>query len=108
MYQQRDSAHDQHMHHIVTPVFVDRPRWSDCTAGQMDGESGCWTTRGKIGLPLARVMGVGNEQQDDVSRVSGCYIGCIVVNDVIWRRLCVGMIREKVIGLFCDGQKCDE
>ena len=25
-----------HMHHIVTPGFVDRPCRSDCTAGQMD------------------------------------------------------------------------
>ena len=25
---------------IVAPGFVDRPRWSDCTAGQMDGEAG--------------------------------------------------------------------
>ena len=30
----------RHMHHIVTPGFVDRPRRSDCTAGQMDGEVG--------------------------------------------------------------------
>ena len=52
------------MHHIVAPGFVDRPRRSDCTAGQMDGEAGWWTTRGNIGLPpLARVMGVGRQQQ---------------------------------------------
>ena len=50
----------QHTHHIVTPGFVDRPRQSDCTAGQMEGEAGWWTTSGNIGLPpLARVMGVG-------------------------------------------------
>ena len=54
------------MHHIVTPGFVNRPRWSDCTAGQMDGEAGWWTTSGNIGLPpLARVMGVGRQQQED-------------------------------------------
>ena len=29
-----------HTHHIVTPVFVDRPCQSDCTAGQMDREAG--------------------------------------------------------------------
>ena len=30
----------------------------------MDGEAGWWTTSGKIGLPpLARVMGVGRQQQ---------------------------------------------
>ena len=53
-----------HMHHIVTPGFVDKPRRSDCTAGQMDGEAGWWTTSGNIGLPpLARVMGVGRQQQ---------------------------------------------
>ena len=27
-------------HHIVTHGFVDRPHWSDCTAGQLDGEAG--------------------------------------------------------------------
>ena len=26
-----------HTHHIVTPGFVDRPRWSDGAAGQMEG-----------------------------------------------------------------------
>ena len=52
-----------HTHHIVTPGFVDRPRRSDCTAGQMDGEAGWWTTSGNTGLPpLARVMGVGRQQ----------------------------------------------
>ena len=33
------------------PGFVDRPRRSDCIAGQMDGEAGWWTTNGNIGLP---------------------------------------------------------
>ena len=28
------------MHHIVATGFVARPRRSDCTAGQMDGEAG--------------------------------------------------------------------
>ena len=43
---------------------VDRPHRSDCTAGQMDGEAGWWTTSGKIGIhPLARAMGVGRQQQ---------------------------------------------
>ena len=52
-----------HTHHIVAPGFVDRPRRSECTAGQMDGEAGWWTTSGNIGLPpLARVMGVGRQQ----------------------------------------------
>ena len=54
-----------HTHHIVTPGFVDRPRRSDCTAGQMDGKAGWWITSGNIGLPpLARVMGVGRQQHD--------------------------------------------
>ena len=44
-------------HHIVTLVLVDRPRWSDVTVGQMDGEAGWWTSSGKIGLrPLTGVM----------------------------------------------------
>ena len=52
-----------HTHHIVAPGFVDRPRRSDYTAGQRDGEAGWWTTSGNIGLPpLARVMGVGRQQ----------------------------------------------
>ena len=46
---------------------------SDCTAGQMDGEAGWWTTCGNIGLPpLARVMGVGRQQQEEM--VGGHYI----------------------------------
>ena len=40
-----------HTHHIVTLEFVGRPRGSDCTAGQMDGEAGWWTTSGNIGSP---------------------------------------------------------
>ena len=45
---------------------MDGPCRSDCTAGQIDdGEAGRWTTRWNIGLPpLARVMGVGRQQQD--------------------------------------------
>ena len=47
-----------------TPGLVDRPRRSDFTASHMDGEAGWWTTSGNIGLPpLARVMGVGRQQQ---------------------------------------------
>ena len=47
-----------YVHYIVTLRFV-----SDCTAGQMDGETGWWTTSRKIGLPpLTRVMGVGRQQ----------------------------------------------
>ena len=54
-----------HTHHIITPRFMDRPHRGDCTAGQMDGDAGWWTTSGNIGLPpsLARVMGVGRQQQ---------------------------------------------
>ena len=48
---------------------MDRPRRSDCTAGQMDGEAGWWTTSGNIGLPpLARAMGVGRQQQIQFAR----------------------------------------
>ena len=42
-----------HTHHIVTHGFVDRPRRSECTAGQMDGEDVWWTTRMKIGQLVA-------------------------------------------------------
>ena len=62
-----------HTHHIVTPGFVDRPRQSDCTAGQMDGEAGWWTTSGNIGLPpLARVMGVGRQYNRDGDSLEPC------------------------------------
>ena len=68
------------MHHIVTPGFVDRPRRSDCTAGQMDGEAGWWTTSGNIGLPpLARVMRVGRQQQKE--RAMDVIKGYVEVND---------------------------
>ena len=33
------TAPSPHMHHIVTPGFVDRPRWGGVTAGQMDREA---------------------------------------------------------------------
>ena len=58
-----------HIRTTLSPAgFVDRPRRSDCTAGQMDGEAGWWTTSGNIGLPpLARVMGVGRQQQQEIS-----------------------------------------
>ena len=44
---------------------MDRPRRSDCTAGQMEREAGWWTTSGNIRLPpLARVMGVDRQQHN--------------------------------------------
>ena len=41
----------QHTPHIVAHGLVDRPRRCDCTAGQMDGEAGWWTTSERIELP---------------------------------------------------------
>ena len=43
----------------------------------MDGEAGWWTTCGNIGLPpLARVMGVGRQQQQQHGSVTTfCYLG---------------------------------
>ena len=41
-----------HTHHVVIAGgFVDRPLRREDTAGQMDGEAGCWTTNGKIRIP---------------------------------------------------------
>ena len=44
----QDTHHFFNCSHIRTtlspPGFVDRHRRSDCTAGQMDGETGWWTT----------------------------------------------------------------
>ena len=31
-----------HTHHVVTLAFMDIPRWSDGTAGHMDGEAARW------------------------------------------------------------------
>ena len=46
----------------------------------MDGEAGWWTTCGNIGLPpLARVMGVGRQQQKE--RTMGVIKGYVEVND---------------------------
>ena len=49
----------------------------------MDGEAGWWTTSGNIGLPpLARVMGVGRQQQGEVSDTfaiaNGVKQGCVL------------------------------
>ena len=58
------STHTTHIISSTAPTlspldFWTDPRRSDCTAGQMDGEAGWWTTSGNIGIPpLARVMGV--------------------------------------------------
>ena len=67
------NIHTNDTHHIfncthtrttLSPMDLWTDR-SDCTAGQMDGEAGWWTTSGNIGLPppLSRVMGVGRQQQ---------------------------------------------
>ena len=58
-----------HTHHIVTHVFADKPRRTDCICVQMDGEAGWWTTSGTVGFPLlVRVMGVGRQQQQSESK----------------------------------------
>ena len=54
-----------HTHNIVAPGFVGRPRRSDCTAGQMDGEDGWWTT--------SKGHGVGRQQQDLLDTIQGMY-----------------------------------
>ena len=43
-----------------------------------------------------------------MSCVCRCYRGGIVLMDVIWRRLCVGMILGRVIYLYRVRQGCDE
>ena len=60
---------------------MNRPRWIDGTAGQLDGEVGLWTSSGKIGLPpLTRVKGVGSHQQKE--RTMDVIIkGFVEVND---------------------------
>ena len=66
------STHTTHIISSTAPTYAPHCHpWicgqtpPNCTAGQMDGEAGWWTTRGNIGLPpLARVMGVGRQQLD--------------------------------------------
>ena len=68
------NIHTHDTHHLFNCTHI-RTTWSPLDlwtdpagvtallAGQMDGEAGCWTTSGNIGLPpLARVMGVGSQQ----------------------------------------------
>ena len=55
-----DRQQQPHCH----PWICGQTSRGDSTPGQMDGEACWWTTSGKIGLPpLARVMGMGNQQQ---------------------------------------------
>ena len=56
------------MHLIGTPGFVDRPRRSDCTAGQIDEKlaGGLQAGTSDSPPPLARVMGVGRQQQENI------------------------------------------
>ena len=48
------NTHIHDTHHLFnctpirTPGFVDRPSRSECTAGQMDGEAGWWSTSRKM------------------------------------------------------------
>ena len=57
---------------------------SDCTAGQMDGEAGWWTTSGKIRLlPLERVMVVGRQQEQPVILITESDIGLKLINQSI-------------------------
>ena len=89
------SVTSTHMTHIISstaptylphcPGFVDRPRRSNCIAGQMDGEAGWWTTSGNVGqTPLARVMGVGRQQQryNHFNSIR-CYIHTFVISEVL-------------------------
>ena len=66
---------------------MDRPHRSDGTAGQMDREDGWCATNGNIAFPpLARVMGVGIQQQH-VEMCGGCVWMCVDVCGCVW--MCV-------------------
>ena len=52
-----------HMYHTVTLGFLDRPRWSDGAAGQIERYAGWWTKSGMIRLTTqTRVKGVGKHK----------------------------------------------
>ena len=67
---------------------MDRPRRIDCTAGQMDGEACWWTTSGNIRIPpLAKVVGVGRQQQQHVAfAVAVAMAGMLAVVVEVGRR----------------------
>ena len=70
-----------HIRTTLSPLDL----WSDCTAGKMDGEAGWWTTSGNIGLPpLARVMGVGRQQQRQCWCGGWVRCGCDVCRACVW------------------------
>ena len=57
-------THTTHIISSTAPTYA--PHCHPWICGQMDGEAGWWTTSGKIEFyhpPLARVMGVGRQQQ---------------------------------------------
>ena len=72
-------THTTHIISSTAPILSPLDLWTallECTACQMAGEAGWWTTSGNIGLPpLARVMGVGRQQQQLIEVLSIlCYI----------------------------------
>ena len=78
---------------------MDRPRRSDCTAGQMDGEAGWWTTSGNIGLPpLARAMGVGRQQQHNRKDLETIICNFYGEEDVSEAKTLIHQYYEIVIG----------
>ena len=72
----------------------------------MDGEAGWWTTSGKIGLPpLARVMGVGRQQQHEDSNIT-CDEDSNTTCDVYSNTTC-----DEDLNTICDedlNTTCDE
>ena len=63
----------------------------------MDGEAGWWTTCGNIGLPpLARVMGVGRQQQQEASQEVGRDLH--VHNEMVMKDICKGGIKSGLYG----------
>ena len=66
----------------------------------MDGEAGWWTTSGNIGLPpLARVMGVGRQQQDksnEAERRENTEREAIEVNDLATEKRSIAVVWKNV------------
>ena len=92
---------------------MDRLQWSDGTAGQTDGEAGWWTSSWKIVLhPLARVKGVGRQQQPyggtywSMGLGMALYLARIVsfcfphVDDVSALSICI-VLRDSVVISMC-------
>ena len=74
------------LHHVVTPMSVDRPRRSNGTAGQMEGKTGWWTRSGASDSPNSK----GQASGETNSQMNTFYINQMsteTLNDIVSKRI---------------------